>query len=64
NPLRYAGLTYFQAGFENNDRTSILQVVRNPNWILPYVACLLLGFGLIVQFGIHLVSFSRKRATT
>jgi hypothetical protein len=54
NPLRYAGLTYFQAGFENNDRTSILQVVR----------CLLLGFGLIVQFGIHLVSFSRKRATT
>jgi hypothetical protein len=64
NPLRYAGLTYFQAGFENNDRTSILQVVRNPNWILPYVACLMLGFGLIVQFGIHLVSFSRKRATT
>lgn len=62
NPLRYAGLTYFQAGFENNDRTSILQVVRNPNWILPYIACLMMGLGLLIQFGIHLVSFSRKRS--
>jgi len=64
NPLRYAGLTYFQAGFENNDRTSILQVVRNPNWILPYVACLMMGLVLIIQFGIHLISFSHKRAAT
>ena len=62
NPLRYAGLTYFQAGFENNDRTSILQVVRNPNWILPYIACLMMGLGLLIQFSIHLVSFSRKRS--
>jgi hypothetical protein len=64
NPLRYAGLTYYQAGFENNDRTSILQVVRNPNWILPYIACLMMGLGLLLQFGIHLVNFSRKRAAT
>jgi len=28
NPLRYAGLTFYQAGFDNNDRTTILQVVR------------------------------------
>jgi len=62
NPLRYAGLTYYQAGFENNDRTSILQVVRNPNWILPYIACLMMGLGLLIQFGIHLVNFSRQRS--
>ena len=30
NPLRYGGLTFYQAGFENNDRTTVLQVVRNP----------------------------------
>lgn len=64
NPLRYAGLTYYQAGFENNDRTTVLQVVRNPSWLLPYIACVMMGLGLLIQFGIHLVGFARKRATT
>lgn len=63
NPLRYAGLTYYQAGFENNDRTSILQVVRNPSWLLPYFACFMMGLGLVIQFGIHLFGFFRKRST-
>jgi hypothetical protein len=61
NPLRYAGLTFYQAGFENNDRTTILQVVRNPSWLLPYVACSLMTLGLLGQFGIHLVGFVQKR---
>ena len=61
NPLRYAGLTFYQAGFENNDRTTILQVVRNPSWLLPYVACALMTVGLLAQFGIHLVGFVQKR---
>ena len=51
NPLRYAGLTFYQAGFDNNDRTSVLQVVENPSWFLPYLACLLVTLGLLVQFG-------------
>lgn len=61
NPLRYAGLTFYQAGFENNDRTTILQVVRNPSWLFPYIACSLMTLGLTLQFGIHLVGFIRKR---
>lgn len=61
NPLRYAGLTFYQAGFENNDRTTILQVVRNPSWLLPYVACALMTVGLVGQFAIHLVAFFKKR---
>jgi len=61
NPLRYAGLTVYQAGFENNDRTTILQVVRNPSWLLPYIACSLMALGLIGQFGLHLVGFVKKR---
>jgi hypothetical protein len=61
NPLRYAGLTFYQAGFENNDRTTILQVVRNPSWALPYISCSLMALGLLAQFGIHLVGFVQKR---
>jgi hypothetical protein len=62
NPLRYGGFTFYQAGFENNDHTSILQVMRNPGWLLPYLACGLMTAGLLVQFGIHLTGFFRKRA--
>jgi hypothetical protein len=61
NPFRYAGLTFYQAGFENNDRTTILQVVRNPSWIIPYIACAAMTLGLLFQFGLHLVGFVRKR---
>ena len=61
NPLRYAGLTFYQAGFENDDKTTILQVVRNPSWQLPYIACTLMTLGLVVQFCIHLVAFIARR---
>lgn len=61
NPLRYGGLTFYQAGFENNDRTTILQVVRNPSWLVPYIACGLMTAGLAVQFGLHLFGFVRRR---
>jgi hypothetical protein len=61
NPLRHGGLTFYQAGFENDDRTTILQVVRNPSWLIPYIACAMMTLGLVAQFGIHLVGFVRKR---
>lgn len=62
NPLRYAGLTYYQASFDRLDpKATILQVVRNPSWVTPYVACVLVGLGLVVQFCTHLVGFIQKR---
>jgi ResB-like family len=61
HPLRYRGDTYYQAGFERDDRTTILQVVRNPSFIAPYVACIVVAAGLLVQFGYHLVGFARRR---
>lgn len=61
NPLRYDGLTFYQAGFEQGDRTTILQVVRNPGWLIPYIACIMMGTGLVVQFCITLAGFIRKR---
>ncbi|MDI1335545.1 MAG: cytochrome c biogenesis protein ResB [Lacunisphaera sp.] len=62
NPLRYGGQTFYQAGFENNDHVTILQVVRNPGWLLPYIACIMMGVGLVIQFGLTLAGFIRKRA--
>ncbi len=60
NPLRYAGLTFYQQSFEG-ETTTILQVVRNPSWQLPYLACALMTFGLLIQFCIHLAAFIGKR---
>ena len=62
NPLRYEGETYYQGGFEPGDTVSILQVVRNPGWLTPYIACSLVGLGLVIQFLSHLVSFAKKRS--
>ncbi len=60
HPLRHAGLTYFQSGYDG-EATTILQVVQNPSRHLPYISCLLVGLGLLVQFGIHLYGFFRRR---
>jgi hypothetical protein len=61
NPLRYEGLTFYQASFANQDQTSILQVVRNPSWTLPYISVLMMTLGLLVQFGIHFKKFLSKK---
>lgn len=62
HPLRYEGLTFFQASFANQDRTSIFQVVRNPGWLLPYISVLLMGVGMCLQFGMHFMKFLSKRS--
>ncbi len=61
NPLRYGGETYYQGGFFPDDSGTILQVVRNPSWLTPYVACILVGAGLLIQFLSHLIVFAKKR---
>jgi len=61
NPLRYAGLTFYQYQMDSASNTSVLQVVRNPSWLLPYVSCALIAFGLVFQFLLHLGGFITKR---
>ncbi|MBI2069613.1 MAG: cytochrome c biogenesis protein ResB [Elusimicrobia bacterium] len=60
NPLRYAGKAFYQASFGENDTLSVLQVVDNPGWVLPYVSCVLITLGLIVHFVLKMRE-SRKR---
>jgi hypothetical protein len=62
SPLRYAGETFYQASFLPGDQTSILEVVKNPAAITPYLACSLVALGLVTQFLMHLFGFFRKRA--
>jgi hypothetical protein len=62
-PLRYAGETYYQASFDQDDGGTILQVVHNPSWLTPYLSCVLVGAGLMVQFMTHLLGFTLKRRT-
>jgi hypothetical protein len=64
HPLRYQGKTFFQAGFDNQDTTSIFQVVENPGWLLPYVSCILVSLGLFWHFTLHLVRHVNKRRST
>nr|WP_246459492.1 cytochrome c biogenesis protein ResB [Puniceicoccus vermicola] len=58
HPLRYGGNTFYQASFANQDTSSMLQVVKNPGWTLPYISVTLVGIGLVVQFALGL---SRSR---
>lgn len=64
NPLRFGGFAFYQAGYANNDHTSVLQAVRNPSWQIPYVSCALIALGLVVQFAISLFAFFRRRAAS
>jgi len=65
HPLRYRGETFYQAGFQPDDSATILQVVHNPSFLAPYVACVIVAAGLLVQFGLHLFGFARqKRSAT
>ena len=61
DPMRYDGKAFYQASFGKGDTLSILQVVENPGWLIPYISCVLVAVGLIIHFTVSLVKSSRKR---
>ena len=68
HPLRYGGYTYYQYQMTAGEMveragqipSSVLSVVRNPGWLTPYVGCIMVGVGLIIQFLYHLIGFVTK----
>lgn len=60
-PLRYRGDTLYQASYQPDNRGTILQVVRNPGWLLPYLACVLVTVGMVYHFGWQVSKFTRQR---
>lgn len=64
NPVRFGGETFYQQGYQNLPGTgeiTTLQVVRNTGWMLPYIACMVVAFGMFAQFGQTLMRFLGRR---
>lgn len=59
HPLRYRGYTFFQASFGKGDTLSVLQVVQNPGWKIPYLACILVALGLAWYFLVRMMPVRR-----
>lgn len=59
-PLRYKGYTFYQASYSNDDEQSMLQVVKNPGWPLPYLSVGMVTLGLIGHFCIRISKMSTK----
>lgn len=62
HPLRHRGETFYQASTLYSDTGTVLQVVKNPGWLLPYVSCAVVTLGMMVHFGMNLLTFVNRRA--
>ena len=61
NPLRYTGRTFYQSSFAPDETGTVLQVVRNPGWMLPYLCCVIVGIGMLFQFLLTLSQFMKRK---
>ena len=61
-PLRYKGYTLFQSSFVESPRgiATVLAVVRNRGWLLPYLGTLVLSLGLLLHFIITAFRWGRR----
>ncbi|HTK73841.1 MAG TPA: hypothetical protein VL371_01215 [Gemmataceae bacterium] len=60
----FNGETFYQSGFlppQSGVKGTVLQVVRNPGWLMPYLSCILVSIGMMIHFGIHLFGFLVRR---
>lgn len=57
HPLRYAGETFYQSGVLGGQKGTILQVVHNPGWLMPYISCIMVACGMVLHFCFHLLRF-------
>jgi len=64
NPLRYAGETFYQHSFDDAQgrELTVLQVVTNTGWMMPYVSCMVVFVGMAAHFFNVLMRFLRRRA--
>ena len=68
NPVRYRGETFYQSTYSTIDlgggktgELTGLQVVENAGWLVPYVACVLAFWGMLVHFGGTFLRFADRR---
>jgi hypothetical protein len=63
HPLRFEGLTFYQASFAKQDTASMFHVVRNPGRHLPYISCVMVSLGLLYQFAWGGLKAIRRKRT-
>ncbi len=58
NPTRYRGETFYQSRYDSlplkgnqSIETTGLQVVKNAGWVIPYVCCMMVFWGMFAHFG-------------
>lgn len=64
NPLRYRGETFYQSNYStlpSGKELTGIQVVRNSGWLIPYLACSIVGLGMMAHFLGTLMRFLRRR---
>ncbi|MDP7006566.1 MAG: cytochrome c biogenesis protein ResB [Phycisphaerales bacterium] len=62
HPLRHAGETFYQASFLRGDSGTVLQVVQNPGWLLPYISSTMITIGMLLHFGNRLIPALRRHS--
>ena len=67
NPIRYQGETFYQSRYNKFPmgqgrviETTGLQVVRNAGWVIPYVCCMMVFWGMLAHFGGTLFTFANR----
>ncbi|MEI6283987.1 MAG: cytochrome c biogenesis protein CcsA [Opitutae bacterium] len=66
-PMRHGGMTFYQSSFgatSEGKNISVLQVVRNPGWLIPYISVSLMSLGLLWHFCLSLGQFLNRRTTS
>lgn len=70
NPMYFNNETYYQASMdvESQPITTGLQVVYDPGKLiplgLPIISCIMVGIGMLIHFGLNLISFLQRRIAT
>ncbi len=72
NPMRFEGETFYQAEFVEKGTplmrggpflekdTTVLQVVTNAGWLMPYIACAFAALGMLGHFGTTFARFASR----
>lgn len=65
NPLRYRGDTLYQADWDKaTEAGTVLQVMTNSGWMIPYVSCMLVAIGMFAQFGNTFYRFTQRETVS
>lgn len=70
SPLRFRGETFYQSQYISKEDSpygveqTVLQVVTNAGWLIPYVSCVLVGMGMLAHFAGTFTRFAMRYERT